>query len=143
LRSLTVFSSGKRIRALDVGCAVGRHSFELAKAFDEVIGLDFSHAFVAACEKMKADRIATVPLWIQGDIRSTVTVSLPPQCTPHAAKTRFVQGDACALPSLGRFDCVLAANLLCRLPTPVLFLEQLPELINKVQHMRCYFIYTG
>ncbi len=27
---------GQRSRALDVGCAVGRHSFEMAKAFDEV-----------------------------------------------------------------------------------------------------------
>lgn len=29
-------------RALDVGCAVGRSTIELAKAFDSAVGLDFS-----------------------------------------------------------------------------------------------------
>ena len=40
-------------RALDVGCAVGRSSFELARSFDEVVGIDFSSAFVARCNEMK------------------------------------------------------------------------------------------
>ena len=36
-----------------------------------------------------------------------------------AARTSFKQADACALPaSLGEFDAVLAANLICRLPSP-------------------------
>ena len=35
------------------------------------------------------------------------------------ANTEFRQMDACALaPDLGEFDCVLLANLLCRLPSP-------------------------
>jgi predicted TPR repeat methyltransferase len=29
-------------KALDIGCAVGRSSFELAKHFDHVTGIDFS-----------------------------------------------------------------------------------------------------
>ena len=32
--------------ALDLGCATGRASFELAKAFDKVIGIDFSARFI-------------------------------------------------------------------------------------------------
>ncbi len=99
----------------------------------QVIGLDFSHAFVAACDKMKADARATVPISIQGDIRSTVSVALPSDCLPHVSKTRFVQGDACDLPDLGLFDCVLAANLLCRLPNPAAFLARLPRIIKKVR----------
>lgn len=91
-----------------------------------------SHAFVNACDKMKAEQSATVPLAIQGDIRSSVTVSLPADCIPHAAKAKFIQGDACNLPSLGQFDCVLAANLLCRLPNPAAFLDRLPEIVKQV-----------
>ncbi|HKI69833.1 MAG TPA: methyltransferase domain-containing protein, partial [Verrucomicrobiae bacterium] len=34
-------------RALDLGCAVGRSSFELARHCAEVIGIDFSHRFCA------------------------------------------------------------------------------------------------
>ena len=123
---------GKPSRALDVGCAVGRHTFEMAKVFDEVVGLDYSHAFVQACGRMKAEESVAVPLSIQGDIRTSVTVSLPKDCVAHSSKTRFVQGDACDLPALGTFDCVLAANLLCRLPNPSAFLARLPQIINKV-----------
>jgi hypothetical protein len=105
----------------------------MAKTFDEVVGLDFSHAFVAACDNMKAKQSVVVPLMVQGDIRKSVTVSLPADCIPHLSKTRFIQGDACDLPSLGQFDCVLAANLLCRLPNPSAFLKRLPEIITKVR----------
>ena len=33
-------------RALDMGCAVGRTTFELANAFEYVVGLDFSARFI-------------------------------------------------------------------------------------------------
>jgi 2-polyprenyl-3-methyl-5-hydroxy-6-metoxy-1,4-benzoquinol methylase len=38
---------------LDVGCAVGGASFELARHFREVVGIDFSRAFVQAAKLMK------------------------------------------------------------------------------------------
>ena len=40
-------------------------------------------------------------------------------------------GDATDLPGdLGSFDVVLAANLICRLAEPALFLQRLPGLVN-------------
>ena len=39
--------------ALDIGCAVGRSTFELAKKFNQVIGIDFSHGFINAANKLK------------------------------------------------------------------------------------------
>ena len=39
-------------RALDVGCAVGASSFELSKTYSEVVGLDFSHAFIDAAKQI-------------------------------------------------------------------------------------------
>ena len=39
--------------------------------------------------------------------------------------------DACALPGdVAPVDCVLAANLLCRLPDPAAFLDALPALLK-------------
>lgn len=38
-------------RALDLGCAVGRTSIDLAEYFDEVIGLDYSEAFIKAAQQ--------------------------------------------------------------------------------------------
>jgi SAM-dependent methyltransferase len=50
--------------------------------------------------------------------------SLPP--SPPAP-----QGDACALPSgLGTFDAVLAANLLCRVPSPMACLQEIDRSLN-------------
>ena len=38
----------------------------------------------------------------------------------------------CDLPNdLGSFDIVHAANLICRLPNPMLFLDRLPELVKE------------
>jgi len=46
-------------------------------------------------------------------------------------KVRFQRGDACSLPlDLGQFDCVLAANILCRLHTPRAFLDRLSSLVS-------------
>ena len=39
-------------RALDIGCAVGRSTFELANLADEVIGVDFSEAFIGAASRI-------------------------------------------------------------------------------------------
>lgn len=36
-------------RALDVGCSVGRSSFELAREYNEVVGLDFSQVRIKLC----------------------------------------------------------------------------------------------
>lgn len=41
---------GPGTRALDVGCAVGGATFELARYYDTAVGIDFSHAFVAAAQ---------------------------------------------------------------------------------------------
>ena len=40
-------------RALDIGCAVGRSSFELTKLASEVIGIDFSQSFIDVAEEIR------------------------------------------------------------------------------------------
>lgn len=39
-------------RALDLGCAVGRATIELAQYFDEVVGIDYSNSFIEAANKV-------------------------------------------------------------------------------------------
>lgn len=115
-------------RALDVGCAVGRSSFELSRTVPDVLGIDFSHAFIETAETMRTTgKIdATVPA--EGLRQRAFTARLPDGVDPQ--RTRFQTGDAMDLPpELGAFDIVLAANLLCRLPDPDLFLKRLPDLV--------------
>jgi SAM-dependent methyltransferase len=40
---------------LDVGCAVGRASFELARGYQEVLGMDLSRAFIDAADALRRD----------------------------------------------------------------------------------------
>jgi SAM-dependent methyltransferase len=40
-RTVAHFTQGRAKRGLDLGCAVGRSTFEMARFCDEVIGIDF------------------------------------------------------------------------------------------------------
>ena len=104
-------------RALDLGCAVGRSSFELARTVQSVVGIDFSAAFIRAAETLKREGRLDCHVPIEGGIDAT--------------RVSFETGDATALrDDIGRFDIVLAANLLCRLPEPAKFLKRLPDLVS-------------
>ena len=115
-------------RALDVGCAVGRASFELATVFPEVVGIDFSEAFISAARTLASEGSLPISIRETGTICRQVLARRPEGVT---GSIRFEAGDAQDLrPDLGSFDFVLAANLLCRLGRPLAFLERLPGLLN-------------
>lgn len=115
-------------RALDLGCAVGRSTFELARTIPAVCGIDFSEAFISAARDMKAGRPIACEILLEGERTFSYVPQLPAGVDP--ARATFEVGDATALRSdLGAFDVVLAANLLCRLPEPKKFLSLLPSLV--------------
>jgi len=107
--------------AFDVGCAVGGTSFELSRDFERVVGLDFSHAFVAAAERLRGQGAERYTYQVEGAITGQGEARLPSGARPE--RCTFMQGDACALPSAealgGRFTVIHGANLLCRLPDPM------------------------
>jgi putative 4-mercaptohistidine N1-methyltranferase len=116
-------------RALDIGCAVGRSSFELSRHANEVLGIDFSRAFIDAADRLRAGQALDGEIPIEGTRKLAFTASVPEGTVPE--RVSFEVGDATALrPDLGAFDLVLAANLLCRLPSPRAFLDRLPSLVN-------------
>ncbi len=115
-------------RALDLGCAVGRSSFELSRTIPDVIGMDFSQAFIDAAETMKTHGALDASIPVEGRRERAFTARLPQGIDPH--RTHFQTGDAMHLPpELADFDVVLAANLLCRLPDPAALLNRLPSLV--------------
>jgi len=118
----------RRGRALDLGCAVGRSSFELGRHFNAVVGIDFSERFVAAAQKMQQERVMTVRAAREGTATDELRLELPGDLTTD--RVRFERGDACALrDDLGMFDLVLMANLIDRLPDPAKCLARLPRLV--------------
>ena len=118
-----------RARALDLGCAVGRSAFELSVFCDEVVGIDFSHAFIAAARQLRDEGAVPYERLDEGHLRTALVARRPAHARPE--RVRFEQGDATDLPAdLGDFDLVHAANLICRLPDPARLLARLPSLVR-------------
>ena len=115
-------------RALDLGCAVGRSTFELARTCREVIGIDFSRRFIDAADALKTGELPYRRA-DEGD-RFTPLVA----CVPagiERTRVAFEVGDAMNLRTgLGQFDVVLMANLIDRLSEPLRCLARLPSLVK-------------
>ncbi len=119
-------------RALDLGCAVGRASFELARAFDEVTGLDFSARFIQVGSRLRAAGQYAYTLPAEGEIVSHESARLADLgLAGRAHAVAFFQADACNLkPHYTGYDLVVAANLIDRLYRPRRFLEDIGARIN-------------
>ena len=115
-------------RALDLGCAVGRSTFELARHCTEIIGIDLSERFIAAASQLQRNGRLDYSFAVEGELGQAAVAEVPDGI--DRARVRFEQGDATFLrDGLGLFDVVLMANLLDRLPCPAKCLEQLPGLV--------------
>jgi putative 4-mercaptohistidine N1-methyltranferase len=121
--------SHPRRRALDLGCAVGRASFELAACFEQVTGIDFSSRFIAIANRLKQRGRFRYRLPEEGELLAEQEVFLVDLgLAANAAKVAFYQGDAQRLePHLRHFDLILAANLIDRLGNPAGFLAAIHQ----------------
>lgn len=120
---------GAKCRALDLGCAVGAATFELARFYEEVVGIDFSQSFVDAGDFLKKEGSKPYKIQTEGDLFENRVAEIGEDI--DRKRCTFYQGDACNLDleKLGQFGVVLGANLVCRLPEPLNFLRDLPKLI--------------
>ena len=121
-------------RALDLGCATGRSSFELAKAFDHVDALDFSARFVEAPSNLQKTGSQRYVIKTQGDLVDFKEVKLANFETYEAIKNKisFMQGDACNLTDkYTDYDLVFAGNLIDRLYKPTDFLTSIKDRVRK------------
>ena len=121
-----------RRKALDLGCAVGRASFELAKEFDLVTGIDFSARFIRVALQLKEKGNVHFELVEEGDVVSYHEARLSEVGLDRVAdRVEFFQGDATNLkPQFTGYDLILAANLIDRLYDPKRFLETIHERLN-------------
>jgi putative 4-mercaptohistidine N1-methyltranferase len=109
---------GEGKRVLDLGCAVGGASFELARFGATVVGVDLSGAFIEAAREMRKEgRVRTFRT--EEGLRRTAVELARPCDEAVAARVEFRRGDAMALDEdLEELDAVLMANLVDRLPAP-------------------------
>ena len=116
-------------RALDLGCAVGRSTFELSRHFESVLGIDYSQSFIEAACSLKDDGFLPARSHSHGEKFDELNVHIPEEV--ECSKVHFEVGDAQDLSEdIGTFDAILGANLICRLPRPQALLERLPRIVK-------------
>jgi putative 4-mercaptohistidine N1-methyltranferase len=120
--------------ALDLGCAVGGSSFEFARTCANVLGIDYSHAFIRAANRLRDAGEHPYEKAVEGDLTEPAIARVSAEI--DRSRVRFEQGDAMDSPhhqssiTSHKFDVLLAANLLCRLPQPTRLLKRLPTLVR-------------
>ncbi|WP_428827075.1 5-histidylcysteine sulfoxide synthase [Azonexus sp. IMCC34842] len=119
-------------KALDLGCATGRATFELARHFDQVTGIDFSARFIGVGTQLQEQGRLRYTLVEEGELVAYKECALGALgLADVAAKVEFFQGDACNLkPVFTGYDLILAANLIDRLYSPAAFLKTVHERLN-------------
>ncbi len=125
------FATNKH-KALDLGCATGRSTFELARSFDEVEGIDFSARFIGVGVKLKNEGYVAYMAKTEGELYEEKKVTIE-ELGYENIKDRvlFWQGDACNLkPNFNSYDLIMAKNLIDRLYNPHLFLDSVHKRLN-------------
>ena len=130
--ALTYMKDKPKRKALDVGCAIGRSTFELARGFDEVIGVDFSARFIQEAQNLKENGILRYTMPTEGELENFHEVKLADfDLEEERNKVSFWQADACNLkPLYKEFDLIFGGNLIDRLYDPKKFLDSLAPRIN-------------
>jgi 5-histidylcysteine sulfoxide synthase/putative 4-mercaptohistidine N1-methyltranferase len=131
-QAVSVMADRPKYKALDIGCAVGRGSFELAKYFDHVTAIDFSARLINLGVQMAQQGVVRYTITDEGDLVHYEERRLDQLGLAEVAdKVEFMQGDACNLkPIYQGYDLILAANLIDRLYSPAQFLSSIHERLN-------------
>jgi 5-histidylcysteine sulfoxide synthase/putative 4-mercaptohistidine N1-methyltranferase len=130
--AITAIKGKPARKALDLGCASGRATFELARHFDHVTGIDFSVRLIDSGIQMADKGELLYTLVDEGQLISYKARTLANMGLDKVReKVEFLQGDACNLkPILTNYDLILAANLIDRLYSPKKFLSSVHERLN-------------
>ncbi|MDO3378926.1 class I SAM-dependent methyltransferase [Geoalkalibacter halelectricus] len=109
---------------LDVGCAVGRMTLEMAADGEAAWGIDRSPAFIGAARTLARHGTLSFELIEEGDLSESRTIALPPRL--RGLDVEFLVADALALPfPNGFFRRVASLNLLDKVAEPRRHLAEL------------------
>lgn len=116
--------------ALDIGCSVGRLTFEMGKTHDRAIGIDTSLSFIRAARQLMNEKRLGFDTVIEGRITQSHACGLDPEYKFRA--TEFIVADATALPfRSGLFATAASVNILEKVPHPLRHLEETNRILNR------------
>ncbi len=113
--------------ALDLGCAVGRSTFELTHYCQHVIGIDSSQIFITAAKELQKEGKIEYFLHEESSQVSKCAAFVPEGI--DRSRVEFICEDVMELSLKNTYNIVLAANLICRLPDPAKFLWNIHKLV--------------
>lgn len=120
--------------ALDIGCAVGRLSFELTRAHDRVIGMDNSWAFIHKAREILHYKRVNFEMIIEGHISKLHRCELNKDW--DCSKVDFIVADAMALPfRKNHFSNAASINVLEKVPDPLQHLKEINRVLCKKNGM--------
>jgi SAM-dependent methyltransferase len=112
--------------ALDIGCSVGRNTFELARRSKLAIGIDLNFNALAAAEYIERTQTSTYKRRKRG--RYYQTVELPYDAPSNAM---FLVADALNPPfTANSFDVVAGLNILDNVSVPLILIGQMDALLK-------------
>ena len=132
---VTRFLDGARLKAdgplLDVGCSVGRASFELGSTFPNelVLGVDLNFTMLRFARALKTQSRLSYPRKRVGVVYDEHQISFP--AAQETANVDFWACDACALPFENNlFGQILSLNVLDCVPSPTMHLTEILRLLS-------------
>ncbi len=117
---------------LDLGCSVGRSSFELAPYFEQIDGVDFSARYIQHGVKLLQGNSVRYIIENEGDIVDFNEISLAGLGLQKPSNLIFSQGDAVNLKSVFKdYDVILVQHVLENCYNPKLFLASIHQRLNE------------
>ena len=119
-------------KLLDIGCSVGRCSFELAQSFDQVEAVDFSAGVIQHGVQLKTGHQVRYVIESEGDIVDFNEIDLNALNLSHySSNVKFFQGDASNLKEVFKgYDVILAQHVLEKTYHPAQFLKNVAPRLN-------------
>lgn len=118
-------------KLLDIGCSVGRTSFELSNLFQKVDGVDFSARLIQHGVRLQTEQSLRYTSVNEGDILDFKEISREGLDLPEGKNILFSQGDASNLKDVfNHYDLVLAQHLIESHYDPAVFFKTVQQRLN-------------
>ena len=123
--------------ALDIGCSVGRLTFELSQTHSQVIGIDTSLSFIEKARELLQHKKLSFDLIVEGHITQKRSYEFSDKWVTD--RVEFIVADALALPfPKCLFPTVSSINILEKVPKPVQHLTEINRVLT-VKNSRFVF----
>ncbi|MFH2093493.1 MAG: methyltransferase domain-containing protein [Pseudomonadota bacterium] len=131
------FKTAKGI-GLDIGCSVGRLTFEMSPTHDQVIGIDTSRSFIQKARQLLNRKRLDFELIIEGQITENRSIEFNNGW--QYDRIEFLVADAMALPFPNHFFSTIASiNILEKVPDP---LKHFTEINRVMTREKAMFIFS-